>query len=326
MTRSIRFLSGPASLAAAAIIAATGLAIPHARAQICCSGPPPADVTDYAVLYLGDPHTLFWSDSSTNSNIGIGGGGNFVGSGSGTIDGQVRFAPPPAPPPSGPSLIYSPDGIDVTGGAVFGVATVATNLNALSTLSQSLRNEGGTGLLISAGGSIDASTRGIIDKNGNEVFTASINPNFTAGTTFTIDRASNQFVVINTTTGGLPLNGSIVLMGGITSDHVLFNLDAGNFDTMSGGDPLVIDTTDVSGIRHTTTGTFLDPNGALEISDSLIMGRIFGGDTADASISGSTITAPPLFGVPEPISVGLLGVGLVALGIVRRRHRALARS
>jgi hypothetical protein len=184
-----------------------------------------------------------------------------------------------------------------------------------------LRNEGGTSLLISAGGSIDASTRGIIDANGNEVFTASISPNFTAGTTFTINRASNQFVVINTTTGGLPLNGSIVLTGGITSDHVLFNFDAGNFDTMSGGDPLIIDTA-----GNLTEGTFLDPNGSLDISDSIILGRIFGGDTLDANISGSTITAPPRFAVPEPISAGLLGAGLLAVAIIRRRQGPPVRS
>src|SRR5262249_4701058 len=131
--------------------------------------------------------------------------------------------------------------------------------NALNALSQSLRNEAGTSQLIAAGGSINASA-GILDSHGNEVFTATIAPSFIAGTTFTINGTSGQFVVINTTTGGLQFDGSIVLTGGITSDHVLFNFDAGNFETLSGGDTLTIDTD-----GNTTTGIFLDPNGAIHI-------------------------------------------------------------
>ena len=140
---------------------------------------------------------------------------------------------------------------------------------------------------------------------------------------------ASPFVVINTTTGGLEFDGSIVLTGGITSDHVLFNFDAGNFDTLSGGDTLTIDTD-----GNTTTGIFLDPNGAIHIGSAeadrtVINGRIFGGDTADMSIVNADIVAPSIVppSIPEPGSLALLGAGLIALGMIGRRHRVLlARS
>jgi hypothetical protein len=306
MMRPIKFLSGPARLGALAIVAASGLAIPHAQAQFCCSGPPPNDVSDFAFLYTGDPHTLNFTNSTVTGNIGIGDTGVFRGFRHGTVNGTVQFS-------AANVGQFQPNGVTVTGGATFGNANVQTNLNALNTLSQSLRNEGGAPELIAAGGSVNASS-GILDSNGNEVFTATIYPNFTAGTTFTINGTSSQFVVFNTQTGGLPFDGSVVLTGGITSDHVLFTFDAGNFDTLSGGDPLTINTA-----GNPTTGTYLDPNGPFQITDTVLNGRVFGGDTADSGITNSTVVAPPPFQAPEPTSLALLGAGLVAFGIIRRR-------
>jgi hypothetical protein len=63
---------------------------------------------------------------------------------------------------------------------------------------------------------INASS-GVLDTNGNRVFTATINSNFTAGTTFTITGTASQHVVINIpSTGGHGFDGSIVHAGGIT--------------------------------------------------------------------------------------------------------------
>ena len=312
MTPSSKLLSAFACLSAVAITAASGLAIPQARAQ-CCVVPIPDDVTDFAVLYTGDPHNLNFTNSSVIGNIGIGDTGGFVGSGSGTITGTVKFSA---------SNIgqFNPNGVSVTGGATFGNANVQTNLNALNAISQSLGGEPGASLTISGGGSVNASS-GILDPGGNEVFSGTIDSSFYDRTTFTINGTSSQSVVVNIpSTDGLGFDGSIVLTGGITSDHVLFNFDAGDFETLSGGDTLAIDTG-----GNTTTGTFLDPNGDIQIVDSAIRGRILGGDTLDMLISGSTIVAPPPFAAPEPTSLFLLGAGLVAFGIIRRRHRPLAR-
>ena len=310
MSFSVKFLSGSMCLSVAAMMLVTGLANRQAQAQICCAGDPSNDVSDFGLIYTGDPHNLDFSNSTVIGNVGIGDNGGFTGSGGGTITGTLSFAGLQQ------NVSFKPDDVSI-GAVIYGSGTVTEALASLNTVSQNLRNEGGTPLLISAGGSINAST-GILNSGGNYVFTATINPNFTAGNTFTINGTSDQFIVINTTTGGLPLDGSIVLTGGITPDHVLFNLDAADYDTLTGGDPLIIDTG-----GNATTGLFLDPNGAIDISDLMIFGRVFGGDTVDASISDSTIVAPPPFAAPEPSSLLLLGGGLVAACILRRRNRWL---
>jgi hypothetical protein len=300
------------------------LVIPQARAFLL-----PGDPGD-PVWYEGDPHNLNFTNSNVTGNIGIGDTGGFVGSGSGTVIGTVRFSAP-----MGHSGHFIPDGISVSGGATFGNADVQTTLNTANALSRALASETGMPLTISGGGAVDAS-HGILDSGHNAVFTATINETFAAGTTFTINGTSSQYVVVNIpSTGGLGFNGSIVLTGGITSDRVLFNFDAGNFDTLSGGDTLTIDTD-----GNTTTGTFLDPNGDFQIINTVLDGRIFGGDSLDALISNSTIVVPPPSismhehhapppdppdPVPEPTSLALLGACLVAFGIMPRRHRPLAR-
>src|SRR5437660_6153303 len=140
MTRSAKPSSRSFCLAIIIVLAAAGSTTRQAEAQFCCSGPPPDDVTDYAVLYEGDPHNLHVTNSFINSNIGIGDTGGFIGSvtttAGGTVNGQVRFA--------ASTGLFSLDGFTVTGGATFGNASVQTNLNMLNMLSQQLKGETGT--------------------------------------------------------------------------------------------------------------------------------------------------------------------------------------
>jgi hypothetical protein len=297
MIRSLKLLSSLACLGVVAIAAASGLAIPQARAQ-CCVVPIPDDGTDYCCLYA-DPN-LRVINADISGNIGIAEGGGFIGFGPGTVTGQVRFAVPATT-----ASCSDPDRIKVTGGVTFGNANVQTDFDKVTMASQSLGAERGTWITIRGGGSVYASA-GKLDSAGNRVFTATLSETFTAGTTFTIRGSNTDLVVINIpSTDGLGFNGSIVLDGGITSDHVLFNFHKGDFETLAGGDTLMIDTD-----GNPTTGTFLNPNGNFIITDSMIFGRIFGGGSEFNSIIQTmnptnpdfrtNIVAPPRFMPPEP--------------------------
>ena len=297
------------SSAVLAFAIVTALGIPQAHAGFTLG-----DAANFAALYEGNGgHNLNFNNSNVTGNIGIGGTGGFAGNGPGTITGTVEFF-------AGNAGQFSNSGLTITGGATFNNANVQATLNSLNLLSQTLGGEAGTSLVFNGGGSVNASA-GTLDGSGNRVFTATINSNFTAGTTFTITGTGSQTVVFNIpSTGGHGFNGSIVLAGGITSDQVLFNFDAGNYATLSGGDTLTISTN-----GNTTTGTFLDPNGNIQINHSVLLGRIFGGDSHDmAIVSGANIIDPPR--VPEPGSLALLAAGLVALGAIRRLRRPAKRS
>jgi hypothetical protein len=206
----------------------------------------------------------------------------------------------------------------VTGGTTFGNKNVQDDFDAAATTSENLSKLRGTPLVISGTPPHNRVYASSGKKQGqNFVFTASIGKmpaetetgfvsTFTAGTSFTIYGTSDQFVVINIpSTDGLGFDGSIVLAGGITADHVLFNFHKGDFTTLEGGDTLMINT---DGNR--TTGMFVNINGNFIITNTMMFGRVFGGGAVSNSTIQTlnptdpnfrtTIVAPPLFVTPEP--------------------------
>jgi len=198
---------------------------------------------------------------------------------------------------------------------------VTTAISYVNNLSQTLGGEAGTNLTLTSSQTINA-TAGILDAGGNRVFdTTSVNLN--NSTTLTINGSASDFVVINVTDNNPAFNGEIVLTGGITSDHVLFNMFGGNYTTHTGGPTLTISTN-----GQVTTGTFLDPNGGMQINHSTLNGRFFGGDVVNQQIvSGADINAPPSgqgeSPVPEPSTVVLALTGFFGIGLSRlRRFRA----
>jgi hypothetical protein len=79
-----------------------------------------------------------------------------------------------------------------------------------------------------------------------------------------------------------------------------------------------------SNSSYLSRGIFLDPNGMVNVTNSNVLGRVFGGDSHDFQfISGSNIAAPGT--VPDGGSaVALLGIALVGIEGARRLIHARA--
>jgi hypothetical protein len=272
---------------------------------------------NYGLLYEGNGgHNFSYNNSNETGNIGLGGTGHFQGNGPGTITGLIDFSAPNTGQFSNSGLTLVPS----ANNPVYSVSDVTSALTTLNSLSQTLGLEAGTSTTITSGGSITASG-GTPDGSGNDVFNVT-SISFPNGT-FTINGGPNDFVVLNIAdgVGNNGLNGSVVLAGGIASDHVLFNytpattpLSSYNADysSLSGGPTMTISTNGL-----TTTGVFLDPTGNFQVNHSNINGRVIGGDSSDSGfVSGANLTAP----VPEPSAI-LIGLGSLVWAGFRRPRR-----
>jgi hypothetical protein len=248
---------------------------------------------------IGSPHSFTISNASLLGNVRFSGAANA----SGFLGG---------PAPNNVS-----GGGSFTGSIIANDSTVTKAINAMNSLSQTLGGEAGTSTTITSGGSVNASA-GKLDASGNRVFTVS-SVNFANGI-FTVNGGASDFVVLNIGSSA-NLHGQILLAGGITSDHVLFNMFGGDYTTHTGGPTLDVNTNGLA-----TFGIFLDPNGGMSAVNTDIQGRFFGGDTVNQQIvSGANITAPPSMpSVPAPPSLVLALLGAVCVGFpswLRRRAR-----
>jgi PEP-CTERM motif len=300
------------------------LAIPHAQAGFILDG-----AANFAVLGQFSNNQTNFNNGTITGDIGIGQTRQFTISNASVV-GNIRFSgavnesglsggPIPGP---GPYTVSG--GGTVSGGVFANDASVTTALNTVNSLSQMLGGEAGTPLTLTSSQTINASA-GMLDGSGNEVFqTNSVNLN--NASVLTINGSPSDFVVVNVTDSNPAFNGSIVLTGGITSDHVLFNMFGGDYTTHTGGPTLTISTN-----GQITTGVFLDPNGGMQINHSVLDGRFFGGDVVNQQIvSGADINAPtgpgtpP--GVPEPATMLLVLLGAPAIGVLAWRRRQARKS
>ena len=276
------------------------------------------DASQFAVLSQFANNQLNFNNGTISGDIGLGSPRQFTIS-NGSVIGNIRFSgagntvglTPDPDPGSNPGPFTVSGGGTVSGGVVVNDPFVTSALNYVNiNLSQTLGGEAGTALTLTSSQTINASS-GILDGTGNRVFsTTSVNLN--NASILTINGSASDYVVVNVTDNNPAFNGQIVLAGGITSDQVLFNMFGGNYVTHTGGPTLT-----VSANGQTTTGIFLDPNGAMQMNNTILNGRFFGGDVQNQQIvSGASIFAP----VPEPSSLAL--GGLVAGLYLARKRRA----
>jgi len=266
------------------------------------------DSANFSVLYEGGGvNHLNFNNGTITGNIGIGDptGTNtaiLAINGPATLNGDALF---------GGVTNYTINGVVTINGTISGNHTnVQGDLNYLNTLSTTLGAETGSNVTfnISNGATqtVNAAS-GAVDGNGNRVFTVT-SVNFVNGATLKINGNGVDDVVFNINLNA-NFNGRILLTGGLTPDDVLFNILGGA--NLTGGHTLSI-----SANGATETGTFLDPNGSMQINNSLLIGHFFGGDSHDDQIvSGAEIM------IPEPSSVALAAAGVLLLGLfIRRRH------
>ena len=265
--------------------------------------------SDYAILFEGaGANTLQVTNVTINGNVGVGMTGKMTDSGPSTISGQVFFSAA-----NTGQFSSNNAGNTFNGGQAappyqptFNSAAVTNALNFLNAMNASLGAEAGTNVSILNSTTINGSA-GTLDAGGNRVFNVT-NFNTTNGDTLTINGDGHD-IVFNITFG-VNFNNQVVL-NNISPDHVLFNFVGGS--NLTGGPTLQIND---NGNNHPTNlvqGVFLDPNGAISVVNTNLLGRVFGGDTHDMQVvSGDTISVP---NTPDSGSTAMLmglGFGLVA--------------
>jgi PEP-CTERM motif-containing protein len=265
---------------------------------------------DYAILFEGaGGNTLQVTNTTINGNVGVGNTGQMTDSGPSTINGRIDFSAADTG-----QFHNNNQGNIITGGVHYNIAAVTSALNWVNSLSQMLYGDAGTSVAINGNTTVNASSGTIFIVNGQavHVFDATSFHN-SGGQTLTINGSATDLVAINLDgLGNIQFHGGITFTGGIGLGNVLFNLGGGDYVHNTGAPSLDINNN--GGTAGIARGIFLDPNGAMDVTNGVVFGHVFGGDSHDFQfVSGANIT------VPEPSTLCLLGLG--AIGVLLRRSK-----
>lgn len=259
---------------------------------------------NYALLFEGNGgNTLQITNVTINGNVGVGRTGRATDSGPSTINGAINFSA------SNGGQFSNNNGADViTGGVHYSVSQVTSALSKVNSLSATLAGlSGAASIAINGTQTVNASNGTLYTINGQSVhvFDATSFKN-AGGSVLTIHGSANDLVAINLGgLGNIQFQGGIVFTGGITSDDVIFNIGGGDYTHLTGGASLQINNN--GGKDGIAQGIFLDPNGAISVTNAVVDGRVFGGDTHDFQyVSGAKISCPQAVSVPDTGSSFLL--------------------
>ena len=281
------------------------------------------DCTNYAVLYEGSgSHSLNCDSGSITGDIGVGAPTHSTTASvklsssisKTTINGNLYF--------DSEVNVSGREGSDYSqsSGKVSANKTgVSAALAYLNSLSASLGGEAGPGVNIDTGETgkqtIDISS-GKLDNNGNRVFNVA-DFSFGKNTTLTLNGNEAGDSVVFNFSDDATFGGSISLAKGLKADQVIFNFKSGS--DLGEGNTLKIDAN-----GGTEYGTFLNPNGQIIITNSVVEGRVFGGGSQDEEIeSGSSVIVPNVVPtpVPEPEISAMVVMGIAGLWAARWRRK-----
>jgi hypothetical protein len=274
---------------------------------------------NYAVLFQGSGNnTLQVTNVTVNGNIGVAHSGRMTDSGPSTITGRIDFAA------ANTGQFSNNNGSNFIGAGVnYNVSDAATAMNNVNLLSQALFSFAGTAVAINGIQTINASAGATTTINGQtiHVFDASSFNNSGTSDVLTINGTANDFVAINLDgLGNIQVHGGIAFSGGIGADNVIFNLGGGNYSTFSGAASLDINNN--GGAAGIARGIFLDPNGTMSVTNAVVQGRVFGGDSHDFQfVSGANISSPPTVPLAPAAWIAAPALLLGPACMFRRRPR-----
>jgi hypothetical protein len=304
------------------------LAVPSARGDTLTLGA----ASNFAIYGYGSAFTDENGPGpiTINGNVGIGTGGSMNMQGSTVvIGGKVFFADT-----NSGQFTMSAATSDSIGGAICNTAAacIATgnvqfsNTNALNAEAAVLNLYNTSRVLSptagSPSGALASSFTWTGDGGTNVAKLTSIN--LSSGSTLTLNGSASDVFILNIT-GNFSGSGSgkIVLSGGVTPDHVLFNM-------ICTGASQSCNNADTNEPAVTFSGSFVGAGIVLGLDSDITQdtpgggwtGRFFGDtDETIKLFSEATITQPtPTTPTPEPATLALMGTGILALGsFVRRR-------